>query len=89
MKELRNQGDEAARIIQAHLQDGVEPPVGLSKHFEDFMKMVCTYYTKKDTVKINYYYYLRAGQSSLQTCKAHLREYCNDLLLLLLIFRCL
>ena len=52
MKELRNQGDEAARIIQAHLQDGVEPPVGLSKHFEDFMKMVCTYYTKKDTVII-------------------------------------
>ena len=52
MKELRNQGDEAARIIQAHLQDGVEPPVGLSKHFEDFMKMVCTYYTKKDTIII-------------------------------------
>lgn len=52
MKELRNQGDEAARIIQAHLQDGVEPPVGLSKHFEDFMKMVCTYYTKKNTVII-------------------------------------
>lgn len=41
VKELRNHGDEAARILQAHLQDGVEPPVGLARHFEDFMRMVC------------------------------------------------
>ena len=40
MKELRNHGDEAARILQAHLQDGVEPPAGLARHFEDFMRMV-------------------------------------------------
>lgn len=41
VKELRNHGDEAARILQAHLQDGVEPPAGLARHFEDFMRMVC------------------------------------------------
>ena len=40
MKELRNHGDEAARILQAHLQDGVEPPPELPRHFEDFMRMV-------------------------------------------------
>lgn len=46
VKELRNHGDEAARILQAHLQDGVEPPAGLARHFEDFMRMVCVFNQK-------------------------------------------
>lgn len=46
VKELRNHGDEASRIIQAHLQDGVEPPAGLPRHFEDFMKMIGGLYDK-------------------------------------------
>ena len=46
MKELRNHGDEVARILQAHLQDGVEPPAGLLRHFEDLMRMVSAQVTK-------------------------------------------
>ena len=45
MKELRNHGDEVARILQAHLQDGVEPPAGLLRHFEDLMRMVSAHST--------------------------------------------
>ena len=34
-----------ARILQAHLQDGVEPPAGLLRHFEDLMRMVSAHST--------------------------------------------
>ena len=34
-----------ARILQAHLLDGVEPPTGLLRHFEDLMRMVSAHST--------------------------------------------
>ena len=40
IKELRNRGDEAARIIIAHAQEGLEPPSNLRRDFEQFLMMV-------------------------------------------------
>ena len=40
IKELRNRGDEAARIIIAHAQEGLEPPTNLRRDFEQFLMMV-------------------------------------------------
>ena len=40
IKELRNRGDEAARIIIAHAQEGLEPPANLRRDFEQFLMMV-------------------------------------------------
>ncbi|XP_033102050.1 nuclear pore complex protein Nup205-like isoform X2 [Anneissia japonica] len=44
IKELRNRGDEAARILLAHAQEGVEPPVNLPRHFEYFMRLISALY---------------------------------------------
>ena len=40
VKELRNRGDETARILLAHLQEGQEPPTSLRRDFEHLMNMV-------------------------------------------------
>ena len=40
VKELRNRGDETARIISAHLQEGLQPPLNLPRDFEHFMLLV-------------------------------------------------
>ena len=40
VKELRNRGDEAARIIVANQQEGLDVPIGLRRDFEHMMKMV-------------------------------------------------
>ena len=40
VKELRNRGDETARIIIANQQEMLEPPAGLRRDFENMMKMV-------------------------------------------------
>ena len=40
MKELRNRGDEAARIIMAHAQEGLEPPSNLQRDFEKLLGLV-------------------------------------------------
>lgn len=40
MKELRTQGDEAARILQACALEGLPSPVAQRHDFEEFMRMV-------------------------------------------------
>ncbi|XP_038064790.1 nuclear pore complex protein Nup205-like [Patiria miniata] len=44
VKEMRNRGDEAGRIIMAHEREGVEPPSTLPRHFQDFMKLLGAFY---------------------------------------------
>ena len=45
IKEWRNSGDENARIVQAHLMEGLETPQGLRHDFKDFMDLVFFYST--------------------------------------------
>ena len=40
MKEIRNRGDETARIVMAHLQEGQEPPSTLKRDFEHLLELV-------------------------------------------------
>ncbi|CAH1799487.1 unnamed protein product [Owenia fusiformis] len=44
IKEMRNHGDETARIIMAHLQEGLEPPGNLRRDFENFMSLIGEFY---------------------------------------------
>lgn len=37
---MRNHGDETARIIMANQQEGLEPPAGLRRNFEQLLLMV-------------------------------------------------
>ncbi|XP_048578619.1 nuclear pore complex protein Nup205 isoform X2 [Nematostella vectensis] len=46
VKELRNHGDEAARILLVHLQEGLEPPEDLPTHFEDLLLLIGDVYSK-------------------------------------------
>lgn len=40
MKDMRNRGDENARIIQAHFMEGMEAPHGLRYDFQDLLTLV-------------------------------------------------
>ena len=40
MKEVRNRGDETARIVLAHQQEGQEPPGNLKRDFEHLLELV-------------------------------------------------
>ena len=40
VKELRNSGDEAARIIVANQQEGLDAPHNIARHFEHFLLLV-------------------------------------------------
>lgn len=40
VKELRDIGDDMARVILHHQQDGSEPPKSLRKDFENFLSLV-------------------------------------------------
>ncbi|KAG1652512.1 Nuclear pore complex protein Nup205 [Nymphon striatum] len=51
VKELRNRGDEAARIIMAHQQEGLQPPVNLTTYFHDLMLLIAAIY-EKDPLKL-------------------------------------
>ncbi|XP_076311365.1 nuclear pore complex protein Nup205 isoform X1 [Tachypleus tridentatus] len=46
VKELRNRGDETARIIAAHVQEGLESPVDLPRHFEQLLELIAELYSK-------------------------------------------
>lgn len=46
VKELRNYGDEAARIIVASQQEGIDPPPNLSRDFEHMLTMIGELYGK-------------------------------------------
>ncbi|PRD32161.1 UNVERIFIED_CONTAM: nuclear pore complex protein [Trichonephila clavipes] len=46
VKELRNRGDEAARIIASHSQEGLEPPTNLPLHFEHLLNLISSVYSK-------------------------------------------
>ncbi|GIY52226.1 nuclear pore complex protein Nup205 [Caerostris darwini] len=46
VKELRNRGDEAARIIASHSQEGLEPPSNLPLHFEHLLNLISNMYCK-------------------------------------------
>lgn len=46
LKELRNQGDEAARIISTYAQNGQPPPVQLPRHFEQLLELVAELYSQ-------------------------------------------
>ncbi|XP_064463706.1 nuclear pore complex protein Nup205-like [Ornithodoros turicata] len=51
VKELRNQGDEAARIINTYIKDGLTPPTGYPQHFEQFLGLISEVYSK-DPLKL-------------------------------------
>ena len=40
VKEVRNRGDETARIVLAHQQEGQEPPGNLKRDFEHLLDLV-------------------------------------------------
>ena len=40
VKELRNRGDETARLMMSYAQEGLDPPSNLRRHFENLMKLV-------------------------------------------------
>lgn len=44
VKEIRNRGDETARLLIAHLQEGQEPPATLRHDFEELLHVVLTVY---------------------------------------------
>lgn len=46
LKELRNQGDEAARIVSTYAQDGLSPPARLPRHFEQLLELVAELYAQ-------------------------------------------
>ncbi|XP_071834158.1 nuclear pore complex protein Nup205-like isoform X2 [Apostichopus japonicus] len=48
LKDLRNRGDEAGRIILAHEREGLEPPENLPRYFEDLLKLLGTLYGRDD-----------------------------------------
>ncbi|XP_067131322.1 LOW QUALITY PROTEIN: nuclear pore complex protein Nup205 [Centruroides vittatus] len=51
VKELRNRGDDAARIILAHMQEGILPPPNLSHHLEHLMQLI-THLYKDDPLNL-------------------------------------
>ncbi|KAK2179080.1 hypothetical protein NP493_515g00009 [Ridgeia piscesae] len=51
VKELRNQGDETARIIMANQHEGLEAPAGLKRDFEHLLRLVNQLYDK-DPLKL-------------------------------------
>ena len=53
IKDWRNSGDENARIVEAHLFEGMEPPRGLSHDFKDFMDLVSQMQISKFFSNIN------------------------------------
>ncbi|KAL4232887.1 hypothetical protein ACF0H5_007574 [Mactra antiquata] len=46
VKETRNRGDETARIMMAHIQEGQEPPAQLRRDFEHLLYLICKLYEK-------------------------------------------
>ncbi|XP_064627986.1 nuclear pore complex protein Nup205-like [Lineus longissimus] len=46
VKELRNRGDETARIVMAHLQEGLTPPSNLPRDFEQLLCLLGDFYYK-------------------------------------------
>ncbi|XP_042900797.1 nuclear pore complex protein Nup205 isoform X2 [Parasteatoda tepidariorum] len=46
VKELRNRGDETARIIESHFREGLEPPSNLPLHFEHLLNLISDLYLK-------------------------------------------
>ncbi|XP_070580305.1 nuclear pore complex protein Nup205-like [Ptychodera flava] len=51
IKELRNRGDEAARILMVHAMEGLDAPANLRRDFEHFMLLIGDLY-KKDPLKL-------------------------------------
>ncbi|XP_064596049.1 nuclear pore complex protein Nup205-like [Liolophura sinensis] len=45
-KELRNRGDETARLLQAHQLEGVEPSANLRRDFEHLLELISDLYSK-------------------------------------------
>ncbi|XP_045195259.2 nuclear pore complex protein Nup205-like [Mercenaria mercenaria] len=46
VKEIRNRGDETARIMMAHLQEGQDPPASLRRDFEHLLYLIYELYEK-------------------------------------------
>ncbi|KAL3882663.1 hypothetical protein ACJMK2_028981 [Sinanodonta woodiana] len=46
VKDIRNRGDEAARIMLAHIQEGQEPPSTLKRDFEHLLNLLGRLYSK-------------------------------------------
>ncbi|XP_077999885.1 nuclear pore complex protein Nup205-like [Glandiceps talaboti] len=51
VKELRNRGDEAARIMMSHAMEGLNPPANLRRDFEYFMLLIGDLYST-DSLKL-------------------------------------
>lgn len=52
VKELRIRADEAARTLQAYAHEGLEAPVSLPRHFEQFMFCIAKLYSQ-DKLKLD------------------------------------
>ncbi|XP_002740701.1 nuclear pore complex protein Nup205 [Saccoglossus kowalevskii] len=65
VKELRNRGDEAARIVLTHTMEGLESPANLRRDFEHFMLLLGELYGK-DPLKLQLpFEYWCPGESSV------------------------
>ncbi|KAB0795840.1 hypothetical protein PPYR_09901 [Photinus pyralis] len=51
--ELRHKSDEVARVMQAYIQEGLEPPGHLARYFENFMDIIAKFYSK-DPLNLHY-----------------------------------
>lgn len=59
MKEIRNRGDETARILMAHIQEGQEPPASLRRDFEDLLYLVFKLVFLFQTMLVNWGHFHR------------------------------
>lgn len=58
VKELRVQADETARTIQVYVNEGLEPPVNLPRHFEQFLLVISKLYEENPlnlNLAVNYW----------------------------------
>lgn len=58
VKELRVQADETARTIQVYMNEGLEPPANLPRHFEQFLLVISKLYENNPldlNLAINYW----------------------------------
>ncbi|KAF5282238.1 hypothetical protein FQA39_LY17658 [Lamprigera yunnana] len=65
VKEMRIKADETARVMQAYVQEGLEPPPNLPRYFENLMEVITKFYSK-DPLNLHYsldYWFLEDCQS--------------------------
>ncbi|KAL5010671.1 hypothetical protein ScPMuIL_012976 [Solemya velum] len=74
VKELRNRGDETARILMAHTQEGLDPPQMLRRDFEQMLKLIEVVYEKDPLhLELSVDYWCPSELSSVQESFYHYR----------------